>query len=97
MKEFEIRFRRLEDRPFTHGAIHRHVDGLRQLDDDGRLIAAGPLADGSGGLILARFDSLEDAEAYAANDPFVADGYESFEVREWVWANRENDYLDPPD
>jgi uncharacterized protein YciI len=92
--EFEIRFRRVRPEPFTPDAISVHVDRLADLDDAGRLIAAGPLADGSGGLILARFDTFDDAERFARSDPFVTSGWETVEVREWVHAHRSNNYLD---
>lgn len=91
--EFEIRFRRRHDRPFSDDAIRRHVQGLTNLDEQGRLIAAGPLEDGTGGLVLARFDSLADAQAYGERDAFVVDGYETVEVRTWLWAHRGNGYL----
>ncbi|HEX2782899.1 MAG TPA: YciI family protein, partial [Ilumatobacteraceae bacterium] len=91
--EFEIRFRRRHDRPFSDDTIRRHVQGLTNLDGQGRLIAAGPLEDGTGGMILARFDSLADAQGYAERDAFVVDGYETVEVRRWLWAHRGNDYL----
>lgn len=91
--EFEIRLVRRDDRSFTRDAIERHVAALRTLDEQGRLIAAGPLADGSGGVILARFGSQADAERYAAEDAYVVDGYRSAEVRPWVHAHRRNGYL----
>lgn len=93
--EFEIRLRRVRPDPFSEEAIARHVDRLVDLDDAGRLIAAGPLGDGSGGLILARFDGTEDAEDFAATEPFVTGGWESAEVVAWQPATRANQYLDP--
>lgn len=92
--EFEIRLRRVRPDPFSGEAIARHVDRLADLDDAGRLIAAGPLGDGSGGLILARFDSPEDAEDFAATEPFVTGGWETAEVFSWKPATRSNQYLD---
>ena len=91
--EFEIRLHRIRDEPFSADAVHRHVDRLRDLDEAGRLIAAGPLGDGSGGLVLARFDSLEHAQAWVDADAFVTDGIEAAEVRPWVSAHRRNGYL----
>ncbi len=91
--EVQIRLTRVTPEPFPVETIERHVAGLRALDDEGRLIAAGPLADGSGGLILARFSSLAEAEAFAAADPYVADGYEVADVRDWLHAERRNGYL----
>lgn len=68
---------RLEARP-------AHVGRVRQLQDEGRLLLAGPHpaldcedpgeAGFTGSLIVARFDSLGAAEAWAAEDPYVAAG-----------------------
>lgn len=61
-----------------------HVERLRELQNQGRLLLAGPFpavdaedpgaAGFSGSLILAEFDSLQDAEAWAKADPYVAVG-----------------------
>ena len=57
-----------------------HLERLHALRDQGRLILAGPHpaidttepgdAGFSGSLIVAEFNSLEDAEAWAADDPY---------------------------
>jgi len=61
-----------------------HLARLQALQDDGRLIMAGPfpavdaadpgMAGFTGSLIVAEFASLEAAEAWAAADPYVAAG-----------------------
>ncbi|HSG03900.1 MAG TPA: YciI family protein [Marinobacterium sp.] len=61
-----------------------HVDRLKQLTEQGRLLIAGPHpaidteepgeAGFSGSLIVAEFDSLEDAQAWADADPYIAAG-----------------------
>jgi uncharacterized protein YciI len=68
-----------------------HVARLQALLDEGRLLLAGPrpaidAADPGpagflGSLIVARFDSLADAEAWAQSDPYAQSGvYDSVEV-----------------
>jgi len=68
-----------------------HLDRLHRLRDEGRLLLAGPLpaidaddpgpAGFSGSLIVAEFASLEDARAWARDDPYVAAGvYREVEV-----------------
>jgi uncharacterized protein YciI len=62
----------------------RHLERLQVLQDEGRLLLAGPFPaiDGadpgpagySGSLIVAAFDSLEAAQAWADADPYVAAG-----------------------
>ncbi len=66
------------------GARPDHLARLQALKDAGRLVLAGPhpLVDSdnpgdagfSGSLIVAEFPSLQDAEAWAAADPYVAAG-----------------------
>mgnify|MGYP003393868188 CR=1 FL=1 len=66
--------------------------GLRALLDDGRLLMAGPCpaidaedpgpAGFSGSVIIAEFDALADARAWAEADPYVAAGvYARVDVR----------------
>lgn len=69
--------RRLAARP-------AHLERLTQLKDAGRLLLAGPFpaidsadpgpAGFSGSLIVAAFDSLEAAQAWADADPYLAAG-----------------------
>lgn len=61
-----------------------HIARLEKLRDAGRLLLSGPLpaidaedpgpAGFTGSLIVAEFDSLEDARSWAAADPYVAAG-----------------------
>ena len=61
-----------------------HLARLQQLKEEGRLLLAGPYpavdsndpgpAGFSGSLIVAEFDSLEDALAWAKADPYVGAG-----------------------
>jgi uncharacterized protein YciI len=85
-----------EDRPGTLdqrlAARPAHVARLQALQADGRLILAGPFpaidspdpgpAGFSGSLIVAEFESLVAAQAWADADPYVAAGvYEQVTVR----------------
>jgi len=69
-----------------------HVKRLEQLRDEGRLILAGPHpaidcddpgpAGFTGSLVVAEFDSLEDARHWANADPYLAaDVYEQLTVK----------------
>jgi len=61
-----------------------HVARLTALSDDGRLIVAGPFpavdcedpgaAGFTGSLIVAEFETLEDARSWADADPYVVAG-----------------------
>jgi uncharacterized protein len=62
----------------------RHLARLQELQNQGRLLLAGPYpavdsndpgpAGFSGNLIVAEFDSLEDAQSWADADPYVEAG-----------------------
>ena len=69
-----------------------HVKRLELLRDEGRLILAGPHpaidsddpgnAGFTGSLVVAEFDSLEDARHWADADPYLAAGvYEQITVK----------------
>lgn len=73
--------------------VKEHVEGLKCLERAGRLVACGPFSDGGGGLVLASFDSKEDADKYAASDPFVREGFSVGRVREWEWSHIGNCHL----
>lgn len=61
-----------------------HIERLNQLKEEGRLILAGPHpaidnedpgeAGFTGSLVVAEFDTLEAAQAWADQDPYVASG-----------------------
>ena len=61
-----------------------HLERVKELVAEGRLLIAGPhpAVDGidpgpagfSGSLIIAEFDSLQDAETWANEDPYVQAG-----------------------
>ena len=61
-----------------------HLARLQQLQDEGRMLLAGPFpaidaddpgpAGFSGSLIVAEFASLGEAQAWAAADPYIAAG-----------------------
>ncbi|MBP8289492.1 MAG: YciI family protein [Chromatiaceae bacterium] len=70
--------------PARLAARPAHLERLRALQDQGRLILAGPHpaidcedpgeAGFSGSLIVAEFSDLETAQAWAADDPYALTG-----------------------
>jgi uncharacterized protein YciI len=72
-----------------------HLARVRKLLADGRLVLAGPFpaidveeasaAGFSGSLIVAEFESLEDATSWFMDDPYVASGvFASYEVKPFM-------------
>jgi uncharacterized protein YciI len=70
--------------PLRKQARPAHLQRLQQLQQEGRLVLAGPNpaidsndpgeAGFTGSLIVAEFPSLEDAQGWADADPYVAAG-----------------------
>ncbi|WP_417514301.1 YciI family protein [Marinobacter sp.] len=70
--------------PLRQTARPAHVERLQQLKAEGRLLVAGPHpvvdtadpgeAGFSGSLVIAEFDSLAAAQAWADSDPYVDAG-----------------------
>ena len=74
----------------THRPAHREY--LSRLFDQGKLVAAGPFKDDSGGLFIYEADSVEAASALVAGDPFSTNNvYQKFELKPWtlVFSNTE--------
>ena len=62
----------------------QHLDYLRGLHEEGKVVMAGPWGDGSGALVV--FDVADEAEAQAIvdADPYTAAGVVgSPQLREW--------------
>lgn len=70
--------------PLRKQARTAHLQRLHTLNEQGRLLIAGPHpavdddspgdAGFTGSLVVARFDSLEQAQQWADDDPYVAAG-----------------------
>lgn len=90
---FVIILNKVEGREATPDLVARHIEHLRRLDDQGKLVLAGPFEDYPGGMVIVRADSLDSARCIAASDPFVIEGVRTFEIRTWLLATRENGYL----
>ncbi|WP_417684937.1 YciI family protein [Pseudidiomarina gelatinasegens] len=74
-----------------------HLERLKQLQADGRLLVAGPCpaiassdpgeAGFTGSMVVAEFDSLAGAQAWADADPYIAAGvYHQVTVKPYIKA-----------
>ncbi len=77
----------LED-PAVQETLGAHVAWLRGLESSGTMFMGGPFRapdyewNGSG-MLMVRAESLAAANAIADQDPFVAGGYRTYDVRGW--------------
>jgi len=76
-------------------AVKRHVEHIRNLDDNGKLALCGPLKGypGVAGMVILKALSYEEAEDICKAEPLVVEGYATYKLVTLEVANRENDYL----
>lgn len=72
--------------------VKKHVQYLKNLDDLGKLVLCGPFTDYDGGMVILKCKNIEEARAIAESDPFIKEGYKTFELRTLRIANKENNY-----
>jgi len=99
MKEL-LHYVMLIERGKTYNKINKamvikHVEYIKNLDDNGQLVLCGPLTGypGVAGMVIIKAESYEEAEAICKSEPFVAEGYATFKLVTMKVGNRENNYL----
>jgi uncharacterized protein YciI len=75
--------------------VVKHVEYIKNLDDNGKLALAGATKDfpGVAGMIVFKAESYEAAEAFCRSEPFVAEGYATYKLFSLRVGNKENNYL----
>ena len=79
----------------TKAVITRHVEHIRELDENGKLALCGAFKGypGVAGMVILKAQSYEEAEDLCKSEPLVAEGYATYKLRNLQVANRDNDYL----
>jgi len=75
--------------------VLKHVEHIKKLDDEGKLLLCGPTKGypGVAGMVIFKAESYEEAEAICMSEPFVAEGYATFKLFSMRLGNKENNYL----
>lgn len=76
-------------------AVIKHVDNIKNLDDNGKLEFCGVFKGypGVAGMLILKADSYEEAEEICKREPLVLEGYAKYKLVSLQEANRENNYL----
>ncbi|GGK17277.1 hypothetical protein GCM10010965_07910 [Caldalkalibacillus thermarum] len=82
MKYFAV-FLPMKDQEKSQTYRPEHLAYLEKLRKEGKIIANGRFTDGTGGLVIYKAVSLEEAKSYAENDPYVLHGARGCEIHEW--------------
>ncbi len=93
MNTYVIMLNKVPNCEMTKETIGRHVSHLRRLHKSGRLILCGPFADYPSGMVVVNASTKAEAIQIAESDPFVKEGFRTYEVHTWLLANEENNYL----
>jgi uncharacterized protein YciI len=80
-------------KPLNEEVVKKHVEHLKELKSQGKLVLCGPFTDYPGGMVVITAENLEEATKIAEADPFMASGCKTFEIRTMEQANEENHYL----
>ncbi|MDW7675383.1 MAG: YciI family protein [Bacillota bacterium] len=60
-----------------------HKDYLQKYIDEGKIFAKGPFTDHSGGLIIYKAESYQEAKELAEKDPVVIEKSRRLTLKEW--------------
>lgn len=77
----------------NQAVILEHVEFLKRLKSENRLILCGPFSDYPGGIVIIHALDKEAAIEIAENDPYIKQGYKSYELHTLELANEANNYL----
>jgi len=84
MARFLVEIEYVADRDKLHAVRDQHRDYLRALAGDGVVLAAGPLADDTGGVVIFDVEDAAHLDRLLADDPYTEGGViERRVVREW--------------
>jgi uncharacterized protein YciI len=60
-----------------------HLEYLKALHKEGKVVMAGPFTDKKGGMVIYSATSFEEALGLAEADPVVVERARTLELREW--------------
>ena len=78
---------------YSIDVINKYVEHIKQLDKNSHLVLCGPFIDYDGGMVIIKADLLEAAKSIAESEPFITEGFGTYELRTLELANKENHYL----
>jgi uncharacterized protein len=91
-KYYLIFLNSIPGRSLSLEVVNLHAAHLKELDNEGKLVLAGPIPERAGGLIVLRVANLAEAKAIAEEDPMIRGAFQTYELGTWLMSNRQNDY-----
>lgn len=81
-----------DQKQLNEAIILEHVQHLKQLKKDERLVICGPFTDHPGGMVVFHATSKNEALQIANQDPFIRDQFKSFDLYTLDVADERNDF-----
>ncbi len=63
--------------------LEEHIGYLNKYIENGKIFAKGPFTDHSGGLVILKVDTMEEARDIVENDPAIKEGSRKYTLKEW--------------
>lgn len=78
----------------TKELLNRHVEHLRNLNQEGKLLICGPFQDDDKALQILVCRDMDEAISLVERDPFIREGYyAAYDINELIEANEANHWL----
>lgn len=71
------------DREKDKEILDIHIDFLNKNMKSGNIYAKGPFLDHTGGLVIYKMNSFDEAKKLAESDPVIANGTRKLTLKEW--------------
>ena len=94
MAKFIVHYLDEKKEVFTEDLLKKHLEHLRNLSRKGIVFLCGLYKDDSRGMLILEAKSLDEANGYIQQDPFIIQKYyKYFTIREFIEANESNNFL----
>lgn len=94
MKRFIVILKDKKKEELEAELLVKHIEHLREMNREGKLIIAGPFKNDEQGLLILSCGDLGEAITLVESDPFINEKYyQSYEINEFIAANEENNWL----
>lgn len=94
MEKFVVILKEKRERELDANLLSRHIDHLRHLSREGKLMIAGPFKNNEQGMLVLNCEDIDEAINLVESDPFIKERYyHTYEINELIVANEENNWL----
>jgi len=94
MKKFVVFLKDKRKGKLEPSLLTRHIEHLRNLNQEGKLMVGGPLKNNEQAMIILNCDDIDEALQLVESDPFIKEKYyNTYDINELIVANEENNWL----